>query len=427
VQGKSLVELDEILGYHLEQAARCLAELGRPDTALAQDASERLAAAGERTYWRGDLQAAHSLLGRALALVEQPDTHVEITFAMSHLAARDAQPLLESAAVRADARADAAGAALARGLAAHMRLWTGEATADEAEQLLRAALPLLQERDDHAGLARAWISLADGPYSFGLRLEESMHAADMARSFELLAGRPHQRTNARYAFALVNGPRPVAEALERVDALDGSWSIDVERAILLAMCDRIEEARDLVLMADEHAGELGNTASHEIAEVESIAGNHGDAADRLGRMYDWVRDRDLGDLGFYSAWQVRELALAGRSEEAVDVSAVRPVDHRDDAHGQALRRRASALVASIRGEHDEAERLAREAVAIMGETDAPKLQADAFSDLAEVLTAAGRRQEAIEVWHEALELYERKGVIPLAREVRERLAALESV
>ena len=35
--GQSLVELDEILGYHLEQAALYLAELGRPDAELAED------------------------------------------------------------------------------------------------------------------------------------------------------------------------------------------------------------------------------------------------------------------------------------------------------------------------------------------------------------------------------------------------------
>ena len=123
--GQSLVELDEILGYHLEQAARYLAELGRPDAALAEEASRRLAAAGERARWRGDAQAAHSLLRRAVKLAEQPDVHLEIAFAMSHIAARDAERLLEDAARRAEDRADAAGAALARGLAAQMRLWTG--------------------------------------------------------------------------------------------------------------------------------------------------------------------------------------------------------------------------------------------------------------------------------------------------------------
>ena len=93
--GQSLVELDEILGYHLEQAALYLAELGRPDAAVAEEASRRLAAAGERMRWRGDRRAAHSLLGRAVELVEQPDVHLEVAFAMSHSAARDAAPLLE--------------------------------------------------------------------------------------------------------------------------------------------------------------------------------------------------------------------------------------------------------------------------------------------------------------------------------------------
>ena len=55
-----LVELDEILGYHLEQAARYKAELGQPDAVLAERAGERLAAAGRRALWRGDRTAAAS-------------------------------------------------------------------------------------------------------------------------------------------------------------------------------------------------------------------------------------------------------------------------------------------------------------------------------------------------------------------------------
>jgi hypothetical protein len=44
---------------------------------------------------------------------------------------------------------------------------------------------------------------------------------------------------------------------------------------------------------------------------------------------------------------------------------------------------------------------------------------------AEVLEAAGRRDDAIDAWREALDRYERKGIIPLARRVRERLAAAQ--
>jgi tetratricopeptide (TPR) repeat protein len=52
-------------------------------------------------------------------------------------------------------------------------------------------------------------------------------------------------------------------------------------------------------------------------------------------------------------------------------------------------------------------------------------QGDAYCDLAEVLEAAGRREEAITVLQEALDRYERKEIVPLARGVRERLAALQ--
>ena len=83
------------------------------------------------------------------------------------------------------------------------------------------------------------------------------------------------------------------------------------------------------------------------------------------------------------------------------------------------------MVAAQRGDHAAAERLGREALTKIYETDSLKFQGDAYCDFAEVLEAAGRRDEAIAAWQEALERYERKGVIPLARRVRERLASLE--
>jgi len=51
-RGADLVEADEILGYHLEQAARYKQELSQPDPALAERAGERLATAGRRALRR---------------------------------------------------------------------------------------------------------------------------------------------------------------------------------------------------------------------------------------------------------------------------------------------------------------------------------------------------------------------------------------
>ena len=59
------------------------------------------------------------------------------------------------------------------------------------------------------------------------------------------------------------------------------------------------------------------------------------------------------------------------------------------------------------------------------ESDNLPWQGDVWCELAEVLEAAGRREEAMAAWREALDRYERKGIIPLMREVRDRLAALE--
>ena len=377
--------------------------------------------------WRGGENAALSLLRRAVALVEEPDVHLEVAFAMSHDAARDAEPLLEAAARRADTRADAAGAALARGLAAQMRIWTGEGSEEDAERLGRSALGLLEETEDHAGLAEMWFALANGVYNSLCRYEQVVQAAELARRHQALAGRPHQRTDSVCGMGLLFGPRPVAEVLHRLDSLDAFVGLDLIRATLLAMCDRLDEARSLAREAEEYARELGHPAHPDIAEIESIAGDHEIAAERFGLECDWLSERGLAAGAVtYSALQGRELCLLGRFDEAE--RRVTQYGEHPDAYApldRSLRRRVAAFVAAHRGAHAEAERLARVALRHVSGTDSPKFQADAFSDLADVLETAGRRDEAIGAWQEALDRYERKGIVPLARHVRERMAALE--
>src|SRR5205823_2200156 len=64
---------DELIGFHLEQAYRQLAELGQVEDearSLAAEAGERLAAAGLRAAKSGDVPAASNLLTRASSLLE---------------------------------------------------------------------------------------------------------------------------------------------------------------------------------------------------------------------------------------------------------------------------------------------------------------------------------------------------------------------
>jgi tetratricopeptide (TPR) repeat protein len=303
---------------------------------------------------------------------------------------------------------------------------TGEGTSDEAEQLLRAALPLLEARQDHAALVQTWFSLANGPYNFNGRNERALHAAERARDYATLAALPHQRLDYMRAGGLLFGPCPVAEALKRLEPPGHSPMLDLMRAILLAMSDRIDEARELARTAVEHARELGIPPNPEIAEIESLVGDHEAAAEQLAIWHDWIRDKvRSGEVGFALAWQGRELALAGRHEEAEERAAQSHEHRQHSRDGEALRLQLAALVAARRGEHADAERFAREAVTHINMTDSLKLQGDAYCDLAEVLEAAGRRDEAIDAWREALDRYERKGVIPLVRRVRERLASLQ--
>jgi ATP/maltotriose-dependent transcriptional regulator MalT len=85
-----------------------------------------------------------------------------------------------------------------------------------------------------------------------------------------------------------------------------------------------------------------------------------------------------------------------------------------------------AQVDAHRGEHAEALRHAREAVAWVERTDATTHIAQVYSSLARVLQAVGRRDEALAAMEHALELYEQKGHQPLVEQTRAALVELRA-
>jgi tetratricopeptide (TPR) repeat protein len=126
------------------------------------------------------------------------------------------------------------------------------------------------------------------------------------------------------------------------------------------------------------------------------------------------------------------VALRGRSLWRIDRSAEaealarmsRELGDEQDAVTQALWRQVQALVCADRAEYPEAERLARDAVAITERMDALNFQGDALCDLAEVLAAAGRTDEAAVALEQALDRYERKKNLAMVAQVRPRLEEL---
>jgi len=75
---------------------------------------------------------------------------------------------------------------------------------------------------------------------------------------------------------------------------------------------------------------------------------------------------------------------------------------------------------------DEAEEHARRAVAAIADWDMPKAKGDSLVLLGDVLNAAGRTDEAIAAYAEALALYEQKENLVGAGRVSESLALLQA-
>jgi tetratricopeptide (TPR) repeat protein len=122
----------------------------------------------------------------------------------------------------------------------------------------------------------------------------------------------------------------------------------------------------------------------------------------------------------------RSLCALGRYDEAEPFAHLgRELGDDEDLATQTLWRQVQALVHAHKGDHAEADTLAREAVAITERTDALNLQGDALCDLASVLTAAFRNDEAAAALEQAVDRYERKGNLVMARRVRERLGELQ--
>jgi tetratricopeptide (TPR) repeat protein len=305
-----------------------------------------------------------------------------------------------------------------------------ECTPDELETLLLRALPLLEREADHAALVYVWEVFAISVSNARQQWADSARASRRALEHARLAGQ--QRTGLFWIeLALGLGPTPAAEALAQLDELLPAtpWPFSLfTRAWLLAMLDRFDEAVPLAQESNERLRELDGRRIGEIrlAEIARMAGDHQAAAGHLQTLCAWLEEREqYGLLGTYVCLLGRELCALGRFDEAEALARRGRELAADDNIDSGLWRQVQARVLAHRGEHSEAERLAREAVARVEESDNLPWQGDAWCELAEVLEAAGRRDAAIDAWREALDRYERKGIIPLARRVRERLAAAQ--
>jgi tetratricopeptide (TPR) repeat protein len=135
---------------------------------------------------------------------------------------------------------------------------------------------------------------------------------------------------------------------------------------------------------------------------------------------------DLGHLASVAPWLLDALFVQGRDDEALRLTdrwTPERLTVPDDADGQISLRRVRAKLLARRGEVEEAERLAREAVSIAARTDFLDPHAQAFADLATVLRLAGRPEESAAAAKEAIRLYEEKGNIAAAAALAATMSA----
>jgi len=274
-------------------------------------------------------------------------------------------------------------------------------------------------------------AVGTGVANFRAEYDEWARAAEQALHHARLAGQ-HQTDLFRLPDSLFLGSRPADEALRALDTVlpePPHPSSLLWQAVLLAMLGRFDEARPLAAEAGRRLRELTGDAAggFMLANVAHCAGDDETAVHELRQYCDLLQERGLRfQLSTYAPMLGRLLCRLGRHDEAVPlVDLARTLGDEQDVLTQMFWRQTQALICSNEGEHAEAEALAREAVAIARTTDGLNGHGDALCDLAEVLHAAGRTREAAAAFVQALECYEQKKNVALARLARERLTALQ--
>ena len=166
--GAELVELDELLGYHLAQACSYREELGLPvDNELATAARRHLTVGGYRAQSRSDYGAAASLFERALALVPANQFDLALETELGEVlywggrgdeALRRAESLTGRAAAAGNQLGELCGRI--REAALRVNLETEDATAKLAT-LMAEALPILEAAGDDVALYIGYSAFAD--------------------------------------------------------------------------------------------------------------------------------------------------------------------------------------------------------------------------------------------------------------------------
>ncbi len=430
--------VDAFVGHHLASAVELRDAIGArgPETHdLAREAVEVLRRAACRVEMT-DKRGAAALLDRAAGISDDPAERTRLHLRRSLVLRRatellDSLPALQEAARAAQESGDPRLVDMVRvssqSFASQMpELGLPATSDDELESYLE------RYRDDDEALVEVLVALLNRG-SERATWEENTGYEGMLEQIG------HRRGDALLVAVsrlgridgILWGPTPAAEGLGVADALladpllssrDLQVNSRFVRAVMLAMLGRYDEGRHDLELAEHIMHELRLETSQRtmgfcygyvlLGDLDRAEHYHRDAIAALERM---------GEVGWLSTFlpMLGEIRLArGDVDEARELARrSREIAPPLDIDSNSRWRSLHAQLLTRDGEHDEAVRAAREAVAWAERGDQLDGIGDRYVVLAEALAAGGDRVGAREAYAQALDRYRRKGHVAAQRRV----------
>jgi len=413
--GDRAVEVEELLGYHLEQAHRYRADLGPLDDHgrdLGRRAADRLGAAGRRALGRGDMPAAANLLRRAAGAL--PDDHGAAARLLVHVGQAEMEngrfAEADATLERASRRATTAGL---KGLASIARLertrlaYTIGAggTHDEVAAQGEGAVYAFTASGDDEGLATAWRLILNVRLT-ECRFAAAEHAAEKIVTHATSAGDRLLATRTQQVLAILAlcGPLQAEEAVRRCTRIIGEVGGDRQAeavarrslAHLRAMRGELDAAREECRRCRAELEELGLLMEAALVSLDAgpialLAGDPVGAETELRRdleTLDAIGERNF--ISTTSALLGEALYRQDRLEEAAEAVAFsREVAGEGDVATHIIWRAVHGKLLARAGDLAGGVAACREAVTLAEGTDDLTARGYAQADLAEALRLAG--------------------------------------
>jgi class 3 adenylate cyclase len=444
--GADLVELDEIVGYHLEQAYDYRAELGPVDdqvTEIGARAADRLIASANRARERGDTMAAQSLFARAVELLPAASAvraaaTLELAVILGELG-----EFVRASELRNEAAATA-GALQDERILARVKLAKAEVQIqDDPSATMRGSLALAEEAlaelerlGDEEGAVWALRLVGNFRGWLGSGAEAEFYWQQALERAELFSPRLVSDVLIWRCWDIWWGGTPAEEGIRLCDEfMQRSASKRVEAIALLvrgtqkAALRRIDEGRVDVAAGRALLKDFGDLiwwagSSMIHGEMELMAGKAETAYEALAEGQEYLAASfESGYLATVIGFRAQAALELGREDEALQLAdETGRVAAQDDFEPHARRRCVRARTLARRGEFEAADELLGEAAEIIEVTDYVMLHLDLAFARADVDRLAGRPEAEREVLERALPVAEAKQNLVAVDRIRTRLA-----